>query len=288
MRGVAMSQTPTSLRGFCEDYADRADYSAGYREQLRFFLNAWERFADPDLPLDQIDEKLANSFLQDGKGELRDETRKSRRRILLTLLRAASDDGYRDPPNARKIFSIAVRDRFPTAWTLDEVRKLLAAAKTSPGYCGEIPAAKFWFAYILAAWDSGLRGCDLRRLERDWIAPNGCSLIIQVKTGKRIVCTFRRETVDAIDATFPPDRKLVFPLWTKLRQWRVHAKALVESAGLRGSIGKLRHSSGTAIESLYPSAGHLHLGNSRAVFESYYYDPTLAGPAKPLPPNLID
>ena len=45
---------------------------------------------------------------------------------------------------------------------------------------------------------------------------------------------------------------------------------IVAKAGLDGSFKKLRKSSGTRAEQLEPGRGHIHLGNSRKVFEQHY------------------
>lgn len=57
-------------------------------------------------------------------------------------------------------------------------------------------------------------------------------------------------------------------------------------AGLSGSIGRLRHSSGTAFEISHPQRGHEHLGNTRKVFEGHYLDESLIGGEVDMPPEL--
>ena len=92
--------------------------------------------------------------------------------------------------------------------------------------------------------------------------------------------------MEAIDASFPPDRELIWPLWGRLGCWRRAAKRLVRAAGLPGSIGRLRHSSGTAVEIKHPGRGHEHLGNTRAVFERNYLDHQMIEGNKVLPDSL--
>jgi hypothetical protein len=123
-------------------------------------------------------------------------------------------------------------------------------------------------------------------LERGWIPPDGRLQIIQRKTGGRHVAQLRPSTIAAIDATFPPARRRCWPLYCCLREWRRAAAELVRSAGLSGSIGRLRHSSGTAAEVAHPGRGHEHLGNGRAVFERHYLDPLAVMSDPPLPPEL--
>ena len=49
----------------------------------------------------------------------------------------------------------------------------------------------------------------------------------------------------------------------------------------------LRSSSGTAVEKASPGRGHLHLGNTRDVFERNYLDESQTAFNRPLPPALI-
>ena len=48
-------------------------------------------------------------------------------------------------------------DRVPKAWTDDELRRLFAAAASTPGRVGSVPASEFWPALILCAFESGER-----------------------------------------------------------------------------------------------------------------------------------
>jgi hypothetical protein len=52
-------------------------------------------------------------------------------------------------------------------------------------------------------------------------------------------------------------------------------------AGLAGTIGQLRHASGTAFEIENPGRGHEHLGNPSAIFEHHYLDHSKVGDGKP-------
>lgn len=56
---------------------------------------------------------------------------------------------------------------------------------------------------------------------------------------------------------------------------------------MEGSIGKLRHSSGTAAEIIHPGHGHEHLGNTRDVFERHYLDLQKVCSLRVQPPSLL-
>ena len=109
---------------------------------------------------------------------------------------------------------------------------------------------------------------------------------MQAKTGRHVVGTINDEARQAIAelcASHGQDK--IFPQWCRINTWRLIAKRLVRRAGLPGSIGRLRHSAGTAVENLHPGKGPQFLGNTPAVFYAHYYDRRLAVDL-PAPPPL--
>jgi len=276
------------LSDFAAQYAAQRDVCEEYVEQIAVVVRSFDRHLGHAARFDDLTADAVNSWLSSLRvGGLAPGTRHSRRRVILTLWQAAADRDMVSEPRRRLIAQPRRRDRLVRAWSEDEVCRLLVAAEQLSGPLGAtgIDAGLYWSSYVRAAWDTGLRGCDLRSLERGWISPTGRLQIVQHKTGGRLTVALRRSTLDAIARSFPPDRRLIWPRWCCLRYWRVQARRLVRSAGLIGSLGQLRAASGTAVERAHPGRGHEHLGNSRRVFERHYLDP-LAVADPPLPPEL--
>lgn len=273
------------LLDFVIRYADARDISAAHIAQLRYSVAGLDKFAGRPVCTCDLSPELLNAYLRQMKeSRCSDSYRKSRRLNLLTLWAAAADAGLATEPSRRKIMRIAVRDRITHAWSVEQVRHLLAVAKELPGMIGHIPRCLYWPAYVAAAWDSGLRGVDLRSFERTWVRPS--MQIVQRKTGRRVRVQLRQSTIGLIWQSFPPDRAHVWPQGGCIRQWRHDASEVVKAAGLTGSIGRLRHSSGTALEKESPGHGHEHLGNGRKVFERHYLDESQIEDTRPLPPEL--
>lgn len=268
-------------------YAETRDVSNGYIQQLKWFAHALQKTGArvaADLTAEGINHHLR--ICRDTG--ISTETRRSRRRMALTLADFAADRGLIEPVARRRVMKIGRRDRLPRAWTINEVRQLLLAAEAMKGtYQNGVDRAAYWSSYVRAAWDTGLRGVDLRTIEREQVPDHGTLLIVQHKTGKRVRIHFRPSTLAAIDRTFPPRRALIWPLWGRLECWRREAKRLVRLAGLTGGIGHLRHSCGTAVELNNPGRGHERLGNTRQIFERHYLDETKIGIKNALLPQEL-
>jgi len=277
------------LMEYVRQYLDSRDVSAGYRAQVKSAILAMEKFTGHPLSLADLSVDLLNRYLSTTRSSLSPETRKHRRAVCLTIWRAAADDELVPAPRERKVMRVRVPEKLHTAWSPEQVRQLLTAADQLRGriFQNGVDQGRYWRSYVMAAWDSGLRGCDLRQLRREDITARGLVVLIQQKTGRRLLSQFRMETVDAIEATYPPDRPAIWAICGGLRLWRDHARRLVARAGLTGGIGRLRHSSGTAVELLHPGRGHEHLGNTRRVFEQHYLDHDRAFVAKPMPERLV-
>lgn len=278
----------TTLKQLIDHYVGSHDVSDGYARLFHWLRLSLEQMAQRVVEVSDLNVDFVNHYLKTTRDTLSPETRKGRRRLILTLWQAAADEGLLPDPPRRKIMAIKVPERLHRAWTAAEVSLLLVAAGQMRGYYDHgIARAAYWRSYVLAAWDSGLRGCDMRRIRRTDIQSDGRSALVQHKTGRVHRFLLREETVAAIATTFPPDRDLVWPLWGRLVAWRNAAHRLVKQAGLVGTIGQLRHSSGTAVELLYPGRGHEHLGNTRRVFERHYLDADQLARDGVLPPKLL-
>ncbi len=59
--------------------------------------------------------------------------------------------------------------RTPRAWRREELSRLLAAARTSPGSIGGLPASTWWLTLLALSWDTGARAAELLSLRWEWI-----------------------------------------------------------------------------------------------------------------------
>lgn len=278
------------LREFVSEYIGCRDLAASSVEQLTCFVNVLERWRGNEMEVADLHHETINSYLRWSRDRYSPDTRRNRRTMFLTLAAAAFEDGLCPAIRRRKVMRIALPDRIPLAYTVEQAGRLLVACEAFAGHHAATGIRKrdYWRSYILAAWDTGLRGCDLRRLKLTEVldAPSGRVVHVQRKTGKRIAVTFRPTTLEALHRTVPPERTLCWPLWARLDVFRRQAARLVKRAGLPGSLKCLRAGSGTAVEIQSPGRGHEHLGNTRRVFENNYLDVTQIDATRPLAPAI--
>lgn len=150
----------------------------------------------------------------------------------------------------------------PSAWTPDEIAKLIAA-------CDDMPESSrvFWETIIAGAYYTGLSQADLHRVRLDDFAADGTLEIARRKTGR---IAFVAIPLDVLTRVRPHSDGRCWPLLTSREWFRRTFARIVKRTGLQGPFPKLRKSSGTYAELLNPGRGHEHLANSRKVFETNY------------------
>lgn len=265
------------------------DVKPGTLRQYVIVADLVERWAGRPIPLDQIDERSVSEWLRDYAATVKPHTVRSKKNQLLALWRAAADDGLCDEPSARRVRRVRCPELVVDAWTREEVEQLLRTAATLPRRhkCGLRRAAWFDLA-IRVAWDSGLRWGDLVALRVDSVQPDGTT-VVQSKTGKAVTFRLSPTTLEALAATleaFP--RTLVCPWPASHETFNDQVRTLVAKAGIRAGTWRwIRRGSGTDVEAQSDGTGHLHLGNTRNVFERSYLSPAIVGRKTPAPRELL-
>lgn len=268
------------------DYADlyctRVGGSPGYREQLRVLTNRLPWLAS-DLTAAKID-----AYLTDALHRLAPSTVQNHRRMLSTLRRAAARDGLLTAESIQTPIR-RVKHNLPVvrAWSHDEIRQLLTAARTMPGKTLRCPLNVLMPAWILFAYSSGLRRGDLLEVRYDQIRGNKLA-VVQHKTGIPHVVALDQAALDAI-ATLPRYGPKIFG--SLISKWRIKTvlHKLVQRAKLSGSGKYLRRSSATyAVIAGMDAQGHL--GQlTPGLAQKHYVDPLLVAELKkPIPPISLE
>lgn len=266
------------------------DVKPGTLRQYVIVADLVERWAGRPVMLDELDERSASEWLRDYAATVKPHTVRGKKSMLLALWRAAADDGLASEPSARRVRRVRLPALVPIAWTKAEVEKLLMCVHRiqRKHRCG-LSRAAWWDLAIRVAWDSGMRWGDIVALRVDAIADDGTCTLTQSKTGK--VCTFRLSatTMEAMRETLTTcPRALVCPWPASGETFRDQFSLIVSKSGIRSGTWKwIRRGSGTDVEMQLPGVGHLHLGNTRAVFDRSYGDPTQIGRRVPCPRELL-
>lgn len=175
--------------------------------------------------------------------------------------------------------AIRVPERVPEAWLTDEMERLLESASRERTTLEGIPAALWWRALLLLAYDTGERVSSLMALR--WSNVRGCSVIFRAedRKGRRrdILREISVETADALLA-IKGDREEVFP-WPYQRSyiWR-RLEIILKRAGLpagrRDKFHRIRRTTASYYEAAGGSAQRL-LDHSDPATTRKYLDPRI-------------
>jgi len=258
-------------------------------DQYRYALNKLETFLKRAPTLADLNAATLNEWLLSlQEAGLSPKTVKNNRGRVLALWNDALDEGVIDN-EPRRLRKVKIPRFIPTAWSPAEVARLLEVARKVPGRFiqSRVVKAKFWEAFILFLWDTALRLGDVRRVETATVRGQSVFRLVQSKTNDIVVCQLRPETLAAIEATYPPDRKRAFGSALSRGRMEKGFRLLIEAAGLSretGTTRMLRKSSATAVEALHPGAAMRH--RTPGLAYKHYVDPRFISEAKPIAPAL--
>jgi integrase len=222
-----------------------------------------------DMALASIDGHLAR---------IRALWRHARRKKLL-----AEDPITHRLPRLRKI---------PDAWSLEELAQLIEATSDRSFDCtmrNGIHLGKLLRAMILTTYDTGFRRGDILALRKVDMRADGVIVIVMQKTGEHITRAVRPETMEAIHATLPPERELLFPWVRHISNLAKTFRQLLKVAKLPGGRfcqwQKIRRTAATHLERVHPGGASALLGHkSPQMARMHYIDPRIAATQPPMPP----
>ncbi len=217
--------------------------------------------------------------------------RNSRRHILAIWQHAARLGCCEPPPEIPQVLGLA---HDPMAWTIDQMRALLQAARNYPHRMPDGTSKGDYFACcLLVAWDTGLRRSDIWRLRKADVRENGLLLVAQGKTKQMIFCQFSPGTLKTWNQLAASKREteavLAWPFsddywadcWRRIARW----------AGLRPwkTFARIRAAAASYVELFHPGHAQRFLGHKTpGLAYRHYVDPRIAGQNPVRPPDLLD
>ncbi len=281
---------PRTLGDYARDYGLLHDCRPETLRQYRMAAELFERWAGGPVPLQELDTQSVSAWLRDYAATVRPYTVRSKKAQVLSLWRAAADEGLCEPPG-RRIRSVRCARPVVQCWTLEEVEKLLAACRTLPRWhkCG-LRRSVWWDLAVRVAWDSGVRWGDLIAIPVSAIRPDGFASWTQSKTGRVVTFRLSEATMAALRASLDVcQRPLVTPWPSSRETFLDQLDRLVLKAGIRPGTWKwLRRSSSTDCELQQQGAASVQLGHapgSRIAYDSYV-DPTIVARNRVFPRPL--
>lgn len=242
-----------TLTEFFRDYYRPLRLRGRSENTFRLYANTikqFEKFLERTSSLDDFNDLVVSRYL-DHRAEKRSRyTAEKERTQLLAMWRCAAD--RRLVEFRPTIPASPMPTRIPTAWSVDQLRKLLAAAKVSTGSIGGVPARVFWPALIQVLWQSAERiGAIMAVKKSDYVRPRILVRAEYRKGGKRDkLYSFTEPVCDLLDILAKAGQGENLFNWTKSKEymWPVFGE-LVERAGIpggkRAKFHQLRRSAAT-------------------------------------------
>ena len=233
--------------------------------------------------------EAVNRYLRRRSDERASGTVKFERAILLILWKWGYESG-RLKAMPRGILRVKAR-RAPTrAWTLEQLREVLAATKPLDGRPMRSGArlGVFLRAWALLGYESGGRFSDLMRFTSANVDGDAISWT-QAKTGDPIVRTLSAACLAAVRAMLEqsPDGRILGWACDRRQAMRLMRQHL-DRWGVGGSSKWLRRSGATHIEINEPGKARHHLGHrTPGLAESNYIDWTQVRRNAPKTPELV-
>ncbi len=255
----------------------------GSREQFDIAVRGLLRFTrKPGLGiLDLTDDLLMDFAAELSECRMSNDTINNRLAKLRALWRFSVKRKLRidHPDNER----LPRHKRLPTAWTMEQLGRLLATCVTQQGTIGVIPASRFWSALILVLYDSGIRFRSAVLLPWSAIDLRSRWLTVPAELMKnRAEQRFylHEQTIEAISEIRRPKRELLFPVPMHKRTFYKLYHRLLRKAGLpdsrRDLFHRIRRTSATHLAAAVGvEQACRHLGHSALSVTMGYIDNSL-------------
>jgi integrase len=184
--------------------------------------------------------------------------------------------------------------KIPRAWTLAQLRQLLAACDQTKGAIAGVPARLWWRAFIIVCFDTGERSGALFRLRWEHFDADSGQLEspAEIRKGgkKSMLYRLRPDAVEALEAIRAPERDVIFA-WD--RHWGTfynRYRRLIKTAKLpweshRSGPQKNRRTFATFVEAGGGDATQALDHTSRRVTVNSYLDSRLI--ERPSPNRLL-
>ena len=277
-----------------EDLIAERPICKGTQDQYRRAVRCYSAFLDKPAARDHLQEPPVNRWLLSLDGRKAPETIRGRKAGITAVWNWLAGRGLIEHYNQNRLRRIKLPEHVPLAWSVENVRSLLAGAAVVQGRLKSgISAAQMLTAWVWIGYEGGIRPSDVMELRCDMMA--SVVHLVQHKTGKLHSFGLSEHAIRAIEPLLVPGQDKLFGLnRSAARRWELKLYEAAEQFGFsrrKGQgIGTLRKTHGTevcrrsGIDAAAKSLGHV--SGTLVAKRSYVQPDAIAVP--PPPPSLYN
>lgn len=283
-----MSQLAIALRSYLDKFISERDVTKVYVRSIRQRLDAFGEYLGHPAMLADLTSEAVNGWIIDLQevAKRKPKTLRHYQAAVVLVWRAAFDRGDVASPPWR-LRRIKVPRTIVRAWTQDELRAILNATKWLRG---DVPGTTIWKrdwyrGFILAAYSTGYRRCDLMHHALQEDLRDGILTVQESKTGKIVSRRLSPQALAALELL--PKGKYILPWPGPIRRFYASFSVLVRHAGVTpGGPHKIRKSAGSYAQRANGN-GQALLGHEQAAtFHRHYHDRAISCEVPEPPPEL--
>lgn len=267
---------------------------AGTQNQYRRSVRCYSAYLGEPAARTHLVETSVNRWLASLEGIKAPETVRGRKAGITAVWNWLAEIGSVPHYNPNRLRKIKTPEKPPVAWSVDNVRALLAGALEVRGSlkCGLL-ASELLTAWVWIGYESGLRPSDILRIRVEQVGERVA--LVQHKTGKPHCFRLSEAALAALQPLLQPGREEAFGVpRSTARRWELKLFEAAEKHGFsrrRGqALGTLRKTHGTEVcraSGLNAAAKSLgHVSGTLCARRSYVQPDAIEDP--PPPPALYD
>lgn len=234
--------------------------------------------------IDDLTGDTVSKWLESLEQRLARRTVAGHRTNVMSLWRHLAEQGLVQAP--RQVRRVVKPDPCPVAWTIEELRALIAQAEKIQWTMADgTPMSIYFLSTIYFCYETGLRRSDAWLVSLSQIREDGSIQMRQHKTGRTHQPRITQRTL-ALMKQIKHDPPLAW-VGGNPRQWYVHWNLLVAAARIRpGALQQIRRTGATHLYREHPEDVQRYLGHRTPTMQKHYVDLSLAAPQVNMPPEL--
>ena len=253
------------------------------RRRYHVVLRQFSRFLGHPATLADLTEDEIHAFLcAYAETGVTAVTVNTSRQHLVSLARYAWQRGQLERvPEIRRLKEYR---RVPEAWTIEQLRSLLATCRGCSGVVADTPARLWWETLFRLLFDSGMRIGAMLQVRRSDLDLERAAILVRPETQKQRAgqwipfCV--RGTLPMVRAIWLPDRELLFPWPYHVSTFYNHLARLQTAAHLpidrRSKCHRIRRTHASYLVAAGGDATQ-SLGHSSPAVTQGYLDPRICG-----------